>query len=102
MPPHFTALSLAVLALTTPILSQTTDTDQITWAAVTFTYHGEKTPDFHTSARTVDLTPLGAEQVGAIPLTSEEPHKLSHDRNPKIEAFNPYLPYIGLIWSPLC
>ncbi|KAH7410767.1 histidine acid phosphatase-like protein [Cadophora sp. MPI-SDFR-AT-0126] len=62
MLPHFTAL-LALLTLTSPVLSQTTDTNQITWAAVTYTYHGEKTPDFHTSARTVDLTPLGAEQL---------------------------------------
>jgi hypothetical protein len=82
MRPHFTALSLALLTLTTPILSQTTNTNQITWAAVTYTYHGEKTPDFHTSARTVDLTPLGAEQVGAFPLISSsiiEEHSLRRD-----------------------
>ncbi|KAH7346515.1 histidine acid phosphatase-like protein [Rhexocercosporidium sp. MPI-PUGE-AT-0058] len=64
MAPHLTALMLSLpllLLLATPILSQTTN--QITWAAVTYTYHGEKTPDFHTPYRSMDLTPLGAQQL---------------------------------------
>ncbi|KAH6713822.1 histidine acid phosphatase-like protein [Leptodontidium sp. MPI-SDFR-AT-0119] len=63
MTPHLTAhiLPLLLLLLTTPTLSQSTN--QITWAAVTYTYHGEKTPDFHSPFRSIDLTPLGAQQL---------------------------------------
>ncbi|KAG4432865.1 hypothetical protein IFR05_011639 [Cadophora sp. M221] len=64
MTPHLTAHILTLpllLLLTTPILSQ--NTDQVTWAAVSYTYHGEKTPDFHSPSRSIDLTPLGAQQL---------------------------------------
>lgn len=55
---HLTALPL--LSLLTTALSQTAQ--QTTWAAVTYTFHGEKTPAFsHPSP--YDLTPLGAQQL---------------------------------------
>ncbi|XMA17212.1 hypothetical protein WAI453_010003 [Rhynchosporium graminicola] len=63
MAPTMTAVSLLLLLFTQPILSQST-IKQITWAAVTYTYHGEKTPDFSPSTpRIMDLTPLGAQQL---------------------------------------
>ncbi|CZR52153.1 uncharacterized protein PAC_02030 [Phialocephala subalpina] len=48
----------ALLSLSATTLAQTT---QVTWAAVAFTYHGEKIPDLHSSP--YYLTPYGANQL---------------------------------------
>ncbi|KAE9380286.1 phosphoglycerate mutase-like protein [Stipitochalara longipes BDJ] len=53
MGPHFTAIfALAATALAA---------EQVVWSAVTYTYHGEKTPDLF--AGPYDLTPVGANQL---------------------------------------
>lgn len=63
---HYPAIMLMVpasllTALATLSTTAFAQTEQVTWAAVTFTYHGEKTPDLHSAP--YDLTPLGAQQL---------------------------------------
>lgn len=53
------ALLLTALTLLSSALAQTDA--QITWSAVTYTYHGEKTPSLVGSS--YHLTPLGAQQL---------------------------------------
>jgi hypothetical protein len=53
MVPHLTAL----FALSATALAE----EQVVWSAVTYTYHGEKTPDLF--AGPYDLTPVGATQL---------------------------------------
>ena len=53
MIPHLTAL----FALSATALAE----EQVVWSAVTYTYHGEKTPDLF--AGPYDLTPVGATQL---------------------------------------
>ncbi len=53
-----TALFTALWTLSATALAQT---EQITWAAVAFTYHGEKIPDLHSAP--YYLTPYGANQL---------------------------------------
>lgn len=54
-PLHFTA----ILSLATTSLAQATQ--QVTWAVVSYTYHGEKTPSLFPAP--YDLTPVGAHQA---------------------------------------
>jgi hypothetical protein len=50
----------AILALSAAVSAQTND--QITWASVVFTYHGEKVPTLLSNGP-LNLTPLGANQL---------------------------------------
>jgi hypothetical protein len=50
----------AILALSATVSAQTND--QITWASVVFTYHGEKVPTLLSNGL-LNLTPLGANQL---------------------------------------
>lgn len=52
------SLLTAILALSTTALAQT---QEVVWSAVTYTYHGEKTPALFPGP--YDLTPLGANQL---------------------------------------
>lgn len=52
------ALFTALLTLAAKALAQTTP---VTWAALAFTYHGEKVPDLHSAP--YYLTPYGANQL---------------------------------------
>jgi hypothetical protein len=51
-------LLTAVLALSATALAQT---QEVVWSAVTYTYHGEKTPALFPGP--YDLTPVGAQQL---------------------------------------
>lgn len=50
---------LSILALASSAIASTNN--QITWGTVSFTYHGEKSPDFASAGYT--LSPLGANQL---------------------------------------
>jgi hypothetical protein len=52
-------LVTAILALSATALAQ--NTQQVVWSAVSYTYHGEKTPALFPGP--YDLTPLGANQL---------------------------------------
>lgn len=61
LPRDMAAAAALFTALVTLFATATAQTEQVTWAAVVFTYHGEKVPDL--SSGPYYLTPYGANQL---------------------------------------